>query len=95
MDGVPFTNVVRPPGEGPYACPCCGHMTLSERGGYEICPVCCWEDDGQDEHDATEVRGGPNYSLSLSAARANFMRIGAVEERMLRRVRPPLPRELP
>ena len=70
MDAVPFTNVVRPPGEGPYACPCCRYVTLSERGGYEICPVCCWEDDGQDEHDATEVRGGPNYSLSLSAARA-------------------------
>ncbi|WP_198674015.1 CPCC family cysteine-rich protein [Chitinophaga alhagiae] len=26
-------------------CPCCGYITLSERGGYEICPICFWEDD--------------------------------------------------
>lgn len=27
-------------------CPCCGYRTLQERGQYEICPVCSWEDDG-------------------------------------------------
>ncbi|MFD5717252.1 CPCC family cysteine-rich protein [Streptomyces sp. NPDC127036] len=38
---------------------------MAERAAYEICPVCFWEDDGQDEHDASEVRGGPNRGLSL------------------------------
>ncbi len=28
-----------------YACLCCGYLTLDERGGYDICPVCFWEDD--------------------------------------------------
>jgi hypothetical protein len=27
-------------------------------------PVCFWEDDGQDDHDADLVRGGPNGALS-------------------------------
>ncbi|MFG1660373.1 CPCC family cysteine-rich protein [Micromonospora chersina] len=36
-----------PAGGGPYACPCCGYLTLDERGGSEICPVCFWEDDGR------------------------------------------------
>jgi hypothetical protein len=70
-------------------------MTLTERGGDDICPVCFWHDDGQDDHDADEVRGGPNYSLSLTAARRNFARIGAAEERVLPHVRPPRPDELP
>lgn len=28
-----------------FTCPCCGCLTLDERGGYDICPVCFWEDD--------------------------------------------------
>ena len=90
-----FINVVKPLGGGPYACPCCSYLTLAERGGYDICPVCFWEDDGQDDHDADLVRGGPNYSLSLTAARANFRSIGASEERTLRFVRKPQPEEYP
>ena len=30
---------------GKFACPCCGCRTLNERGAYDICPVCFWEDD--------------------------------------------------
>lgn len=30
---------------GKLACLCCGCLTLNERGGYDICPVCFWEDD--------------------------------------------------
>ena len=63
------------------------------RGQDEICPVCFWHDDGQDEHDADEVRGGPNYGLSLSQARQNFRRIGASSERVLPHVRQPKPGE--
>ena len=55
-----------------YTCPCCGYPTLAERGGYEICEICNWEDDGQDDPHADEVWGGPNGDYSLSEARANF-----------------------
>jgi hypothetical protein len=91
---VPFENVRRS-GDGPYRCRCCGYVTLSERGADDICPVCFWHDDGQDDHDADEVRGGPNYRLSLSEARSNFVRIGACEERVLPFVRKPHPWEFP
>lgn len=30
---------------GKFTCPCCGYRTLNERGAYDICPVCFWEDD--------------------------------------------------
>lgn len=79
---------------GPFRCPCCGLRTLDERGGYDICPVCFWEDDGQDDHNADLVTGGPNGSLSLSIARQNYRSFGACEESMLENVRPPLPEEL-
>jgi hypothetical protein len=51
--------------------------------------VCFWEDDGQDEHDAEEVRGGPNGSLSLRDAQNNFRKFGAVEETFKSHVRKP------
>lgn len=54
------------------ACPCCGYPTLSGRGDYEICLICWWEDDGQDDVDADEVFGGPNGPYSLTQARRNF-----------------------
>jgi len=91
--GVGRANVVAR-GDGPYPCPCCGFLTLDERAGDGICQVCFWQDDGQDDHDADVVRGGPNYELSLSQARANFARIGAASERVQRLVRPPKPEEL-
>ena len=77
-----------------FRCPCCRYKTLRGRAQDEICKVCFWEDDGQDDHDANEVRGGPNGTLSLSKARDNFASFGAVEKRFLPKVRPPLPGEL-
>ena len=53
-------------------CPCCRYPTLGVRGAFEICLICWWEDDGQDDVDADKVVGGPNQTLSLTAARANF-----------------------
>jgi hypothetical protein len=76
-------------------CPCCGHLTLAERGDYEICPVCFWEDDGQDEVDALVVRGGANGMLSLTQARANFRTFGACDEQSIWKVRKPYRFELP
>ena len=95
-EGV-FKNVVKGPAPdgSNYACPCCGNLTLPERGGFDICPVCFWEDDGQDNQDADVVRGGPNYALSLAAARENYSTIGACEERCVPHVRAPNPEELP
>jgi hypothetical protein len=87
-------SIVEPQREGDnYRCPCCGCKTLGERGGYEICPVCFWEDDGQDEKDADVVRGGPNASLSLTQARANYREVGACERRFIKNVRKPLAEE--
>jgi hypothetical protein len=78
-----------------FACPCCRHRTLDARGDYDICPVCLWEDDGQDDHNAHAVSGGPNGVLSLTQARANFARIGACEARFVGNVRAPRPEESP
>jgi hypothetical protein len=83
------------PSELPLRCPCCGCWTLGDRGAFEICDVCYWEDDGQDDYDAEAIRGGPNGELSLIQARANYLRFGACEERMIDNVRPPRPDELP
>jgi Cysteine-rich CPCC len=78
-----------------FACPCCRCLTLGGRGGFEICPVCFWEDDGQDDKDASVVRGGPNGALSLEQARRNFAIFGACDEPSKQHVRPPIPEEKP
>jgi hypothetical protein len=70
-------------------------VTLDARGEFGICPVCFWEDDGQDDHDAARVRGGPNRDLSLLDGRRNFARCGASDPKDLRHVRPPRPEEHP
>ena len=77
-----------------YRCPCCKYKTLHSRGRIEFCPVCWWEDDGQDEDDADEVWGGPNGDLSLRQAQENFRKFGASEECFVKRARKPTPEEL-
>ncbi len=79
----------------PVACPCCGSLTLHGRDVFNICPVCYWEDDGQDEEDASIVRGGPNADLSLMQARVNYQTFGACCREMLQHVRPRRPEEHP
>lgn len=71
---------------GRYACPCCGYATISEPAGYEICPICFWEDDGQDDPQAEKCFGGPNH-VSLLEARRNFLVFGAAELKDLKHVR--------
>lgn len=73
-------NVLAPPRGTPYTCPCCGHATLAERGAYEICDECGWEDDGQDDHDSSVRRGGPNGAESLDQARTGYVEIGGVTQ---------------
>jgi hypothetical protein len=62
---IPVDPVLHP-------CPCCGFHTLSEpeRGSYEICRACGWEDDGV-QFDDPDYRGGANVE-SLNEARAAF-----------------------
>ena len=88
-----FVNVRGGPEGGPYKCPCCSYLPLSQRGYHETCPVCFWEDDGQDDHDADVVRSGPNAELSLTAARANFRQLGACDDAHRATVRPARPEE--
>jgi hypothetical protein len=62
-------------------CPCCGYPTINGRAAYDICSLCGWEDDGQDDAENAppgcfppeEVAGGPNLDYSLSEARENFV----------------------
>lgn len=62
--------IVSPGFEHREACPCCGYRTLSERGTYEICDLCHWEDDGSE---ALDVPSGPNHK-TLGQAREQFTR---------------------
>lgn len=55
-----------------YPCPCCGQLTLDERGHFDICDVCRWEDDPI-QGDNTDYRGGANV-VSLNQARENYAR---------------------
>lgn len=63
-------------------CYCCDYYTLEERGNYEICPVCFWEDDSGFELDKVS---GPNY-MTLREGRLNFLEFGACEKRFLEHV---------
>jgi hypothetical protein len=63
-------------------CRCCEYHTIRERGHYEICPVCFWEDDGMQ---ALDRMSGPNH-MTLQQARDNLARIGACDEQALRHI---------
>ncbi|HEY9683395.1 MAG TPA: CPCC family cysteine-rich protein [Oculatellaceae cyanobacterium] len=53
-------------------CMCCGHPTILERGSYEICEVCNWEDDPV-QANYPDMSGGANEE-SLNEAKATFFR---------------------
>lgn len=73
--------------EASYRCPCCGHRTLDEPDALALCPVCWWEDDGQEDDDAGVARLTVNGSLSLSEARSYYAQCGAAHPRFLPYVR--------
>ncbi|WP_136972983.1 CPCC family cysteine-rich protein [Polyangium sorediatum] len=56
------------------ACPCCGLLTLPDRGHYEICRVCDWEDDPI-QSQKPDFEGGAN-AVSLNQARRNYAEFG-------------------
>jgi uncharacterized protein YjbI with pentapeptide repeats len=76
------------------SCPCCSSLTLSTRGGFEICEVCYWEDDEQDDADADVVHGGPNGKLSLTEARNNYAELRVCDALFSANVRCPTNAEL-
>jgi hypothetical protein len=72
-----------------FRCPCCGYRTLNTPDSLALCPVCWWEDDGQEDRDAAEVRLTVNGQLSLEEARAHYVQYGAAHPRFLKYVRKP------
>lgn len=66
-------------------CNCCDYFTLSERGGWEICPVCFWEDDGFGQKEL-DFPSGANHGLTLREGRINFNQLGACFESMRSKV---------
>lgn len=71
-------------------CPCCGYRTLPERGAYDLCPVCWWEDDAA-ETDAESLIG-PN-GTTLAEGQRLYQRYGASVLHGVHQVRPPAPNE--
>ncbi len=67
-----------------HQCPCCDYITLPERGNYLICPICFWEDDGLDL-DNRDTPSGANR-MTLTEGRANFVKFGACELKMVENV---------
>ena len=72
-----------------FRCPCCGYKTLEAPDALGLCPVCWWEDDGQEDSDAADVRLTVNGALSLNAARDSYVHCGAADPRFLSYVREP------
>lgn len=69
------------------ACACCGYDTVEERGNYEICPICFWEDDPvQFAH--PHLGGGAN-KMSLRQGQKNYIDFGACDIEMLKHTRKP------
>jgi hypothetical protein len=66
-------------------CACCGYKTISEKGNYEICTICYWEDDSVQEADPW-FEGGAN-SPTLFQAQLNFQKFAAMEKRFSSSVR--------
>lgn len=74
-----FNENVTVDGKQPHLnkCPCCDYKTLKERGHYEICPVCYWEDDGAE---LDEDYSGPNH-ITLREGKRNFQEYGTSDKR--------------
>src|SRR5215831_11449765 len=72
-----------------FRCPCCGYRTLGAPDILALCPVCWWEDDGQEDVDAADVRNTVNGELSLAEARLHYSECGASHPRFLPYVRKP------
>jgi hypothetical protein len=78
--------------KGMETCACCGYKTIEEKGNFEICPICYWEDDPVQEADPW-VEGGANVP-SLFTAQHNYENFGAMEERFVPNIRAARPDDI-
>jgi len=70
-------------------CPVCGYLTIEDK--WDICSVCFWEYEGDNEAE----KSGANHGLTIAEARENFALLGACEPSMIKNVRPPFESEVP
>ncbi|RXM38169.1 hypothetical protein BOQ62_19125 [Chryseobacterium sp. CH21] len=63
-----------------FTCPCCNYKTILEKGNYQICRVCFWEDDGGDD----EFKYSYVNHMTLKEGKENFKTKGAISEKFLK-----------
>ena len=68
-------------------CLCCGYRTLDERGAFDICPICFWED-------VLDIKSSANHLLTLRQGRENYKKIGACCKEELQYCRKPKKSEM-
>jgi hypothetical protein len=61
------------------SCPCCAYKTLDSNGEYDVCKVCFWEDDGNND---PLIYSNVN-KITLGDAQSNFIEIGAYDKKAL------------
>ncbi|WP_228376150.1 CPCC family cysteine-rich protein [Chryseobacterium sp. BLS98] len=61
-------------------CPCCNFKTIFEKGNYQICPVCFWEDDGNTD----DMKTSSANHMTLKEAKENFKSKGAISDQFLK-----------
>ncbi len=66
-----------------FRCPCCCYKTIIKRGNYYVCPVCYWEDDGNDE---PSIYSSPNH-MTLIEGKENFEKYGVCSISMISKVK--------
>lgn len=75
-----------------HPCPCCGYTTLPTRGGYDLCPVCWWEDHGVEPWEFSDANGTTLVEAQqafLRERRPYRLRPGRVRAPRKREARPP------
>jgi hypothetical protein len=64
----------------PYCpCPCCGELTITERGNWEICANCGWEDDPVQSENENYVGGANKISLLMAKEKLEYLKLKATK----------------
>lgn len=66
-------------------CPCCGHVTLTDPGEYDLCPVCFWEDDPEQLRWPNSTDGA--NGVGLIESQHEYARTGSMHLDYRRKVR--------